>query len=272
MAVIAHDNHGRSGRRPALYAALLAGLSALAGCASMDDFNIKRMNFEVFRTPGEPLEVIAKSEDGSARARAIAMLREPMASGGSQKDQDTVVTVLCHAAAHDRMPICRIKAINVLRTFKDPRAVDGLKEAYYRAGAFHADTASIIRRLALDSLGETRQEAAVDLLVRVLRAPPAEGADTDRQQQHDERMTAARALGRFHSPQASAALVEVLAKEEDPGMQQRAKESLVAITGKELPPDAKMWNEYLSDPRTREAIAQRKANGPGVLELVGFRR
>ncbi|MGL4550189.1 MAG: HEAT repeat domain-containing protein, partial [Gemmataceae bacterium] len=169
------------------------------------------------------------------------------------------------------MPACRLAAIERLRHFKDPAAAEALKEAYYRAGAFpSADTSSILRRQALAALAETRQPAAVDLLVKVLREPPAEGADIDRQAKLDERLTAARALGNFQSVQATAALADVVAKEEDVGLQRCAQKSLVSITGQDLP-DGKSWNEYLADPANREAIAARQPGG-GIMEMVGFRR
>ena len=76
---------GRGGRRPTmtmrddrgrrragrlglgLAACVLAGL---AGCANFDDFNIKKMNFEVFRDPDNPIEVIRTSKDGNERRGA----------------------------------------------------------------------------------------------------------------------------------------------------------------------------------------------------------
>jgi hypothetical protein len=261
MAVSAQ--HERRPRR-LLFTALLTGLGSLAGCASMDDFSIKRMNFDVFRKPPDPIEVVVKSTDGAARARAIGCLNE-----NSGPD---VMKVLRHCAAEDMMPACRLAAIDRLRHFKDPAAAEALKEAYYRAGAFpSSETASILRRQALAALADTRQPGAVELLVRVLREPPAEGADVDRQAKLDERLTAARALGNFNSPQATAALAEVLAKEEDVGLQRCVHGSLVSITGKDLPADGKTWNEYLANPANRDAIATRQPGG-GIMELVGFRK
>src|SRR5262249_31545697 len=147
--------------------------------------------------------------------RALRCLKEPLANGGTQKDQDVYVSVLNYTAANDSQVPCRMAAISVLRTYQDPRAVDGLKDAYYRAGNFDSYVATVLRCQALGALGETKQPAAVETLVRVLREPPAEGPDQDRQQKLDERIAAARALGGFKQYQATAALVEVLRKDQD---------------------------------------------------------
>lgn len=258
--------HDRGRPRRLLFTALLTGLGSLAGCASMDDFSIKRMNFDVFRKPSDPLEVVMKSTDGGARARAIACL-----GVHSGHDPREIIKVLRQCAAEDQMPACRLAAIERLRHIKEPAAAEALKEAYYRAGAFpSAELASVLRRQSLAALADTRQAVGIELLIKVLREPPAEGADVDRQAKLDERLTAAQALGRFQSPEATAALADILAREEDIGLQRCAHKSLVTITGKDLPPDGKSWNEYLSNPANREAIASRKPSS-SLLGMVGIR-
>src|SRR4051794_36607432 len=122
---------------------LAAALLGLGGCAFLDDFSIKRWNFDDFRDPPEPLQAVRTSKDGNLRARAIRCLKEPLANGGSQKDQDLYVSVLNYTAANDSQSLCRMAAIDVLRTYRDPRAADGLKEAYYRAGSFDSYVATV---------------------------------------------------------------------------------------------------------------------------------
>src|SRR5262249_43357878 len=152
-----------------------------------------------FRDPDDPLGVLndRNERDGNRRARAIRCLREPLAHGGGQQDQDQYVKVLNHVAANDSQLLCRMAAVDMLRHYRDPRAVDGLRDACYRAGSFTSEMATVLRSQALAGLGETGQPAAVETLVRVLREPPAEGPDVDRQQKLDERIAAARALGHF---------------------------------------------------------------------------
>jgi hypothetical protein len=248
-------------------------LGGLAGCAGMDEFNIKKMNFEVFRDPENPLEVIRHSSNATHRARALACLHEPLANGGSADDQKVVVEVLCHSAANDSQALCRTAAIEKLRTFRDPRAADGLKDAYYRAASFPPETATVIRCQALAALGETGSPTALEVLVRVAKEPPTDGPDVDRQQKYNERIAAARALGNFREYQATAALVEVLRVERDNvALRNRAHESLVKATGRELPPDAQAWADFLNSPAGQHsAVARQPTVGERILELTGLR-
>src|SRR5262249_2895332 len=137
-----------------------------------------------------------------------------------------------------------------LGKFKDPRAFKGLIEAFYNASAFGPDTATIIRCRAVSSLGKTKDAAAVELLARVVREPPAEGTELEKQQTLDVRIAAASALGNFTHYQATEALVYVLGHEKDVALRDRAQESLVAATGQKLPPDADAWAQYLRQEHT----------------------
>jgi hypothetical protein len=252
--------------------ALALALAASAGCRNLDDFHWKKLNFEVFRDPDNPMEVIRTSKDGNARARALACLKEPLANGGSQQDQDAVLAVLNYSASHESQVWCRLSAIDALRRFKDPRAADGLKEAYYRAGSFNPEQATVIRCQALTALGETRQPAAVEVLVRVLREPPVEGPDQDRELKLRERIAAAKALRGYGDQQATAALVEVLQREKDDALRNNAHESLVATTGKRLPPDGQVWSDYFQNPdKVDPSLIQEPKLGERILQLTGLR-
>lgn len=251
-------------------ATLLSGLALLSGCAALDDFNIRKMNVEVFQIPADPLDVVRNSKDGAARVRALAYVSEPAGRGGSAEEQQHTLEVLKYCATKDLLPAARLAAINRLRHFRDPAVVEILKEAYYNASAFpNVETASVLRRQALSALADTRHEAAMEMLITVLREPPAEGAEIERQAKLDERLTAARELGRFQSPQAAAALAEVLSKENDVGLQRRLHESLVKITGQNLPPDGRAWSDWVNDPSNQQFIVQRKPSS-SLLQLVGF--
>jgi hypothetical protein len=61
----------------------------------------------------------------------------------------------------------------------------------------------------------------------------------------DVRIAAARALSNFKDPQVTESLVSVMRTEQDIALRDRAHEALVAATGKDLPPTAKAWDEYI---------------------------
>jgi HEAT repeat protein len=251
---------------------LTLALAASVGCRNLDDFHWKKMNFEVFHDPENPMEVIRTSKDGNLRARALRCIKEPLANGGTQQEQDAVIAVLSYSASHESQVWCRLAAVDALRRFKDPRAADGLKEAYYRAGSFNPEQATVIRCQALTALGETKQPAAVEVLVRVLREPPVEGPDQDKDLKLRERIAAAKALRGHPDKQATGALVEVLRREQDDALRNNAHESLVAATGKRLPADGQVWADYFENPsKVDPSLVQQPNIGERILELTGLR-
>jgi hypothetical protein len=216
------------------------------GCANFwDDVTSRDFTWNGMFNKPNPLVVLRDSTDGDKRARALSALHEPKQYGGSDAEQDAVVNILCTAAATEKQPLCRLAAIQSLGQFKDPRAVKGLTEAFYNASTFSPETTTVIRCEALTALGNTGNPAAVELLARVVREPPAEGPDLEKQQTLDVRIAAARALGRFSHYQATEALVRVMQNERDVALRDRAYESLQAATGKKLPPDPKEWDQLL---------------------------
>jgi HEAT repeats/PBS lyase HEAT-like repeat len=232
-------------------------LAVLAcGCTSFwDDVTSRDFSVKGMFTKPDPLLVLRDSTDGDKRARALAALREPKQVGGTDVEQDAILNILSTAAATEKQPLCRLAAIQSLGQFKDPRAIKGLTEAFYNASAFLPETATVIRCEALNALGETGNPAAVELLVRVVREPPAEGTELEKQQTLDVRIAAARALSKFSHYQATEALVRVMQNETDIALRDRAYESLQAATGKKLPPDAKEWDELLHPASYQETPA-----------------
>jgi HEAT repeat protein len=231
----------------------------LAGCAGFwDDVTSRDFSFHNFFNKPNPLVVLRDSSDGDLRAKALRSLHEPRANGGTDEQQDAVVKILTTAASSEKYPVCRLAAIQALGTFKDPRVVDGLLNAFYNASSFTAETATIVRCEALTALGQVGNPAAVDLLAKVAREPPAEGPEADRQQATDVRIAAVRALGHFHHYQATTALVGVLKTEKDVALRDRAYESLKSATGKDLPPDAVAWEQLLQQ-TDEHAVAEEKA-------------
>ena len=244
-----------------------------AGCAgTWDEVWSRDFSVKEWWTPTDPLVVLAKDSDGDHRARALKALKEPKFNQGNDKDQDAVVQILVTAAATERAALCRLAAIETLQTFKDPRVVRGLEDAYYRATSFPAETASIIRCVALEGLGNTGQPAAIDHLVRVLREPPvaANAAEDEKQQKTNERTAAARALGHFRGRAATDALVATLKTEPDVALRGRAHEALVASTGKTFGPEAKLWEDYLQNAGKDQpaGVVEEKSLGDKIIDVV----
>ena len=259
---------GRQGPRGRSYLFLLPFSFGplLCGCATFwDDLTSRDFSVHSFFVKPNPLLVLRDSNDGDKRARALRALHEPKQNGGTDQEQEMVVKVLTTAAASEKQPLCRLAAIQALARFKDPRAVDGLTTAFYNASCFSPDTATVIRCQAVVALGETGDPAAVELLARVVREPPAEGTELEKQQALDIRIAAARALGHFSHYQATEALVRVLQSEKDAALRDRAHESLQAATGKNLPPDAKAWEEFLHQPHGSQV-----ANEPPRKKVLGW--
>jgi hypothetical protein len=258
-----------------LVGALLVG--GMCGCVSWDDITDRDFKFNsLFATKPPPLVVLKDSVDGDKRAKAFRQLREPKQHGGSDADQDYMIWILTRAACTERDALCRLAAIQTLEQFKDPRIATGFKdpdngkeyslqEAYYRAGSFNADIATNLKCAALMALGETGQPAAVDLLVKVLNEPHVEGAELDRRKM-EERIAAARALGHFKQYQATESLVTVLRSESNPALRNRAHESLEEATGKDLPPDATAWANYLH--QTPNQAPSEEHAGKKVLDAI----
>jgi hypothetical protein len=256
---------------------MLAGAASLGpiGCGTfLDEVSSNEFWKRSWFHPPPPLEVLRSDNDGDHRARALRALTEPKEHGGSDQDQDMIIKILTTAAANERQALCRLAAVETLSHFKDPRAVEGLKEAYYHAGSFNPDEATVLRCMTLRALGEAGNANAVDLLVRVLREPPVEGPDQDKDQKMQERLAAARALGHFKHYQAVEALVAVLKTEQKDMIALRdvAHKSLEDATGKQLPPDAKAWDDLIhrSGP-TELAGTPSEGRNTGVLPASGWR-
>jgi hypothetical protein len=230
-----------------------------SGCSTLwDDVTSRDFNVHDYLFPPGPLAVLEKSDDGTARAHALASLREPLQTGGTQKDQDVYVEILTKSATGDRDPLCRIGAIKALGRFKDPRAADVLRSVTEQNLTFSADLSNLIRQEALQSLAETGQPVAVRRLIEVAKEPPAEGSAQDKQEVLDRRLTAIRGLGKYNYPEATDTLVVILQTDKDVAVRKRAHESLQAATGKDLPPNPQAWAEHLHPEMRRpdEAVAR----------------
>ncbi len=227
-----------------------AGLS-LSGCGVWDEVSSREFTIKgMFTKPPDPVVVLKTDQDGDHRARAIRQLKEPKQNGGTDKDQDAFVALLASAARSEPKALVRLAAIQTLGAYKDPRAVVALKDAYYEASFFSKtapESTNTLQCATLAALGQSGHPAAVDLLVLTLKGPPEspDSVGADRQRTLDKRIAAARALGNFKQYKSVEALVDVLRKDKDIALRDCVHMSLVSATGKDLPEDAKVWDEFL---------------------------
>ncbi len=259
---------GKTRRWQRLLAVAVLACLGLTGCrGALDDFSFKDFEFRTAFTKPDPLVVLRDSTDGDKRAWALGVLTEPKLKGGSDKDQDAVVQILSQAAVSENHILCRLAAIQSLSQFKDPCAVEGLKEAYYRASSMTPENATVVRCAALTALGRTGSPAALDLLVKVVGEPPVKGDTVAAQQSLDLRIAAARALGNYHQPQAADALTRVWQTEKDVALRDRAHESLEASLGRKVPVENKGVDGLTQQPEAQARVR----TGAGAGRPIGTR-
>lgn len=249
-------------------AARLVGLALLAvtagGCATFwDDVTSRNFSLSAWFTRENPLVVLRDSDDGNKRARALGVLEEPLANGGTQEQQELHVKILTTTALSDREPYCRLAAIRTLGRFKDPRAAETLRAVFLQPLPYSAELNSRIQQQALASLAETRHDKARDLLIRVAKELPVEGSLQDEQETLDRRLTAIRGLGNFPEPDATATLLFLLKTDKDVAVRDRSHEALKKATGKNLPADAAQWEQ---------ALYPRATNQPSGVANAGYSR
>lgn len=235
---------------------LLATLAAascvcLAGCTGVGE-DIKESVSDFLYKP-DPLTEVKTAKAGDRKAKFLGQLQEPLQNGGSQQEQDEVVTLLIAHATEDPFPPCRLQAIYALGRFKDERAAPALEQAYYNASAFSPEIANLIRQQALRSLGETRTPRARDVLLRVAKARAREKNQFDQKLTQDERMAAIRALEEFRDPEVAAALAAIWKTEDDVALRERTRETFQIVTGGRTLPD---------DPQALDAVIQDPAQAP----------
>ena len=83
----------------------------------------------------------------------------------------------------------------------------------------------------------------------------------------DERIAAARALGKFPHYEAAEALAGVLRTDKDVALRDVAHASLQEATGKDLPPDAQAWADFLHQSKSQGALAQEPRKFLGILPV-----
>jgi hypothetical protein len=210
--------------------------AGLAGCASFwDDVTSRDFSVTAMFNPPEPMSVLKTSTDGDARAKAFIRVTEPRQHGGGQTEQDEVVQLLSKAVISEPQPLCRMAAIRTLGKFQDPRAVPALIASFEAADQLTPEVAFMVRSQTLTALGDTKKPDAAAFVAEVARKPiKANTSERERGQARDERLAAVRALRNFPGSDAATAAAQALAaNEKDIAVRDRAKETYLALTGKE---------------------------------------
>ena len=112
---------------------------------------------------GPPLKVLAESQDGDLRRRAIMRLAEP----SDAKDREHYITILATAARSERDAVCRLAAVQQLATYKDPVATKALVDAY-PVPSNSTDMGGMVQIAVVDALGKRKDPAAMDTLIAAL--------------------------------------------------------------------------------------------------------
>jgi PBS lyase HEAT-like repeat len=271
----------------------LSLLTSAAGCANFwDDVTSQKFKehpFQTMFTTPDPVLVLRDPEStGDERAKAMRRLKQPTMIGGGNALLDEEMQYLTAAALNDKQPLCRLAAIETLGRFQHPQVVPTLIAAYTKLQtdatptnpdgtpalarssqiwerAFTPETVTLIQCRTLRSLGETKNPAALPTLLAAVRSEPRKDAsEAEKQQARDVRTAAVRALGNFPGDgQVAAALVQTMQSERDIALRDRAQESLVAVTGRDLPADPQVWQRYLEHP---ESVPPAE---PSVIRTVG---
>lgn len=267
---------------------------ALTGCAgTWDTISSRTFRKDPLNTtyhlirPEDPMAILRSDPPraGDERAKAMRRLKEPLANGLSQQDQDQIVDLLARSATTDASPVLRMAAIEALGRFEDPRAPGILMIAYQKAHGraegtpdpmpesglqlaggpngrtpgrlaslvpltgptgFSPDTVEAIRCRSLESLGRTNRPEVVQFLGAVAAGPTMQSAP-EGSDDREVRLAAIRGLAKCRQPEAVAVLSRVLAAEsgKDTAIVGRAHDGLVHLTGKRIPADPAKWNEVV---------------------------
>ncbi len=152
----------------------------------------------------------------------------------SPEEQDRITAQLAKEIQHENDPIMRRQILRTLAAYPTPLATSLIV-----AGLSDSDAET--RRLACMCLGQRGGKEAVIELTRVLTS------DTNA----DVRIVAVRALGLTKDSAALVALAEALA-DPDPAMQNRAVESLTAISGRHYGNNLEAWRQFAKTGKSDE--------------------
>lgn len=225
---------------------MLAGgmFTGLAGCGHFWEDVTSRSNepgvwanakyrWELVFSRPDPMQVLATSNDGDMRRRALATL-DTKGSFWKKEDPDTVMRLLSACAANEPDPINRALAVERLAELNDPRVPQLLLDVY-RAPVNAEQRALPVRLAALRGMGKTKDPATIEVLT---------AAVLDRELPVDLRFAAADSLGGHQNYHAASTLVKVLREDRDVALKYRAHQSLQKMTGRtDIPARADSWEE-----------------------------
>lgn len=260
--------------------------AAVCGCAGtwerVSSHQFRDAPFKAMFTSEDPMTVLRTKVEGGDRAAAMRRLKEPLAAGLSEPEQDEALQILSTAATSDPSPVVRTAAIDALGRFKDPRAVPILIAAYHQADGVPSDPAraaggvqqaaafrtadatdplsllgpvgfeqpfvTTLRSRSVSALANTNSPEAVAFLARVAAPGTEKSAKPDAEPtDRDVRSAAVKGLGKMRSPAAVTALARVLKDEagHDVVLAQNAHTGLKELTGRNLPADPEQWDQLI---------------------------
>ena len=269
-------------KRATIYLAGTAGALGALGCANTWERLSAKSFWEapIHSTFGsdDPMTVLRTKSDGNARIVAMNNLQEPATQNQPTEVQDEALQMLGIAATTSPSPVIRTAAIAALGRFKDPRAVTLLIAAYHRADGtaeraeaagdiqqaratastlenfrnpsslngpvgFETSFITTLRSRIATALANTQQPAALKFLATIATTKPASEDPTER----DVRAAAVRGLGQMRSQESVAVLAAVLKAEhgKDVVIAGHAHDGLMALTGKTLPEEPKVWADVV---------------------------
>lgn len=202
---------------------------------------------------GAPLEVLSKSTDGDLRRRAILRMTEP----GDAKTRSEYINILATAAKNERDEVCRLAAVQQLATYKDEQVAPVLIEAYQHPNNNTAAN-GMIRIAALDGMSKYKAPEAMEQLVAAL-----ETKNND-----SERSIAARGLKNYPNYRAAEALLNSMKQERNVAVRTEAHQSLVKMTGRDLPNRPEVWEQAFHDAAAKREPLAKPENS--LLKLVNF--
>ena len=200
---------------------LLALVVGLNGCAS----NGAIVDPIIWWDKDDPGDFAKYGPTPSQRIEALQVLANH-AGEMSQEKRTEEASKIAKVLPDEQNSMIRVQMLRTLGQLKTPEAFDAIKSSLF-------DPDSDVRRVAVVSLAETQNPDAIALLGDVLI----------RDRDHDVRLTAATALGRYSSEGAKQALVPAL-DARDPAMRYAAIESLKKNSSVDYKGDTAKWREY----------------------------
>ena len=197
------------------------GLAICSGCAETADRFTSFGSRLMFRTPEQVLNIKTPAD----RIKELKKLAKS-APKQSPAEQEQMVATLATEYQNESDPILRRKLLRTLAVY--PQTAAG---AVVVAALSDSDIET--RRTACVCLGIRGDKGAVTELTRLI------GSDTN----FDVRIAAVRALGQTGDAAALLPLSEAII-DPDPAMQANARESLIAVSGRDYGNDVQAWRQY----------------------------